>query len=93
MKIHISPKIITFMVQNARTSDDIQVVHDLVKESAHTYLLRWILEEKIKKIREEQQESATDLSNQTSKQSKDHWEEYLKGDFNGAIKIRQETKK
>jgi len=59
MKIHISPKIITFMVQNARTSDDIQVVHDLVKESAHTHLLRWILEEKIKKIREEQQEQET----------------------------------
>ena len=53
-KIHISPKMISFMVQNARTSADIQVVHDLVKESAHPHLLGWILEEKIKKIREEQ---------------------------------------
>lgn len=86
MKIHISPKMIALMVQNAKTSIEIQAVHDLVKESAHPYQLGWILEQKIKKIREEQQE-------QISIQTKDPWEEYLKGDFNGAIKIKQETKK
>jgi superfamily II RNA helicase len=57
MKIHISPKMIALMVQNAKTSEEIQAVHDLVKESAHPYQLGWILEQKIKKIREEQQES------------------------------------
>ena len=86
MKIHISPKMIALMVQNAKTSEEIQAVHDLVKQSAHPYQLGWILEQKIKKIREEQQE-------QISIQAKDPWEEYLKGDFNGAIKIKQETKK
>ena len=86
MKIHISPKMIALMVQNAKTSEEIQAVHDLVKESAHPYQIGWILEQKIKKIREEQQE-------QISIQTKDPWKEYLKGDFNGAIKIKQETKK
>jgi hypothetical protein len=56
MKIHISPKMIALMVQNAKTSEEIQAVHDLVKESAHPYQLGWILEQKIKKIREEQQQ-------------------------------------
>jgi len=83
MKIHISPKMIALMVQNAKTSEEIQAVHDLVKESAHPYQLGWILEQKIKKIREEKQ---------INKQEQDHWEDYLKGDFKGAIKIRQETK-
>ena len=55
MKIHISPKMIALMVQNAKTSEEIQAVHDLVKDSAHPYQLGWILEQKIKKIREEQQ--------------------------------------
>lgn len=56
MKIHISPKMIAIMVQNAKTSEEIQAVHDLVKDSAHAYQLGWILEQKIKKIREEQHE-------------------------------------
>jgi hypothetical protein len=43
-----------------------------------------ITDKDIKKIREEQQE-------QISIQAKDPWEEYLKGDFNGAIKIKQDT--
>lgn len=59
MKIHISPKMIALMVQNAKTSEEIQAVHDLVKESAHPYQLGWILEQKIKKIREEQQQQET----------------------------------
>ena len=46
---------IALMVQNAKTSEEIQAVHDLVKDSAHPYQLGWILEQKIKKIREEQQ--------------------------------------
>ena len=56
MKIHISPKMIALMVQNAKTSEEIQAVHDLVKDSAHPYQLGWILEQKIRKIREEQQQ-------------------------------------
>jgi len=59
MKIQISPKMIALMVQNAKTSEEIQAVHDLVKESAHPYQLGWILEQKIKKIREEQQQPET----------------------------------
>ncbi len=43
-------------------------------------------------IREQLQNHTSKLENHTSKLEKDHWEDYLKGDFNGAIKIRQETK-
>ena len=63
MKIHISPKMIALMVQNAKTSEEIQAVHDLVKDSAHPYQLGWILEQKIKKIREEQQEQQQETKN------------------------------
>ena len=55
MKIHISPKMIAVMVQNAKTSDQIQAVYDLVKESAHAYQLGWIMEQKLKmQLRERQ---------------------------------------
>ena len=57
MKIHISPKMIALMVQNAKTSEEIQAVHDLVKDSAHAYQLGWIMEQKIKmQLRERQQQ-------------------------------------
>jgi len=56
-KIHISPKMIALMVQNAKTSEGIQAVHDLVKDSAHAYQLGWIMEQKIKmQLRERQQQ-------------------------------------
>lgn len=59
-KIHISPKMIALMVQNAKTSEEIQAVHDLVKESAHPYQLGWIMEQKIKmQLQERQQQQET----------------------------------
>ena len=92
MKIHISPKMIALMVQNAQSSEAIQAVYDLVKDSAHTYQLGWIMEQKIKaELRERQEQQQSQQQQETKK--KDHWEDYLKGDFNCAIKIRQETKK
>jgi len=55
--IHISPKMIALMVQNAKTSEEIQAVHDLVKDTAHAYQLGWIMEQKIKmQLRERQQQ-------------------------------------
>lgn len=63
MKIHISPKMIAMMVQNAKTSEEIQAVYDLVKESAHPYQLGWIMEQKIKKIREENQQQQQETKN------------------------------
>jgi len=59
MKIHISPKMIALMVQNAKTSEEIQAVYDLVKESAHAYQLGWIMEQKIKMQLRERQEQET----------------------------------
>ncbi len=53
-------------------------------ESQQEIIKDIITDKDIKKIREEQQE-------QISIQAKDPWEEYLKGDFNGAIKIKQDT--
>lgn len=59
-KIHISPKMIALMVQNAKTSEEIQAVYDLVKESAHPYQLGWIMEQKIKmQLQERQQQQET----------------------------------
>ena len=56
-KIHISPKMIALMVQNAKTSEEIQAVYDLVKDSAHAYQLGWITEQKLKmQLREKQQQ-------------------------------------
>tara|TARA_R100000231_G_C5194254_1_gene125312 strand:+ start:316 stop:477 length:162 start_codon:yes stop_codon:yes gene_type:complete len=48
---------IALMVQNAKTSEEIQAVHDLVKDTAHAYQLGWIMEQKIKmQLRERQQQ-------------------------------------
>jgi len=48
---------IALMVHNAKTSEEIQAVHDLVKDSAHAYQLGWIIEQKLKmQLRERQQQ-------------------------------------
>lgn len=63
-KIHISPKMIALMVQNAKTSEEIQAVHDLVKDSAHAYQLGWIIEQKLKmQLRERQQQQQETKNN------------------------------
>ena len=64
MKIHISPKMIALMVQNAKTSEEIQAVYDLVKDSAHAYQLGWITEQKLKmQLREKQQQQQQETKN------------------------------
>ena len=60
--INISPKMIALMVQNAKTSEDIQGIYDLVKDKAHAYQLGWIMEQKLKaelRERREQQNEET----------------------------------
>lgn len=62
MKLHISPKMIALMVQNAKTSEEIQAIYDLVKDKAHAYQLGWIMEQKLKaelRERREQQHEET----------------------------------
>jgi len=64
MKLHISPKMIALMVQNAKTSEEIQAIYDLVKDKAHAYQLGWIMEQKLKaelrERREQQHEEEKD---------------------------------
>ena len=54
--IHLSPKIMAIMVNNAKTSEEIQGIYDLVKDTAHAYQLGWIMEQKLKMELRERQE-------------------------------------
>ena len=58
-KIHISPHMIGIMVKNAKSSEQIQQLYDLVKKSAAPYQLSWIMEQKIKMQMKERQEQET----------------------------------
>lgn len=58
-KIHISPNMIGIMVKNAKSSEQIQQLYDLVKKSAAPYQLSWIMEQKIKMQMKERQEQET----------------------------------
>ena len=56
-KIHISPNMIGIMVKNAKSSEQIQRLYNLVEKSAAPYQLSWIMEQKIKMQIKEQQET------------------------------------
>ena len=89
-KVYINPNGIAVMVEAAKTSQELETLLELIKTSAHPYQIGWI-KEKIHTLK--QQEKIIELQNQINKEALDPWEEYLKGDFNGAIKIQQEPKK